>query len=376
MHDTPLRSRPRWLAVTLLSVLAVGGAGCGGGDKPKKKETAATKSKSSDASTGTSTGASSDATPGGVGGSDPSPAGTGQIPAKLLATITAIENGDAPARTKAIRALLDARDQIAAAKSTPAESKLAAVLSDAISDRHWEARSLACIALLELQGRDAAVFAGRLLKDEDENVRTMIANELGRLGKDYADELVEALDDESADLREVVLDHLTQMGAKNAAPRVVALLRKTDSERVQAQALAFLLKTGSPTGIGAVVDLIDDLSNPQAVSRAVAYVGKHGTDKQVKEDVVRFIPDDHILVRKAAVEAVVKRKCRTGDAIASLINLLGHEDQEVRTLGHEALGTLTGQKFGFDPANDAEANADSMKKWRVWLRENESKLRG
>jgi len=243
-----------------------------------------------------------------------------------------------------------------------------------LTDKSPDVRGLAGIALLKLKGKEGSPLIRPLLKDTSEEVRASVLNELGKLGKEYTDELMNGLRDPSPDIQEIVLDHLSRQKSKRADGLAVQIYGNTDSERLRAQILSYLLKIKSPKGTATVAAHIEDLEYATALTLAVKYLGEFGNSLHAKQ-CINFLNDREIGVRKEAVRIMALRKIKTLDSISCLIHLLKDEEFEVRKAALKSLKALTNQAFDYDPMEEDEKKLEAaVQKWETWLEKNAKKL--
>ncbi|MBN2492789.1 MAG: HEAT repeat domain-containing protein [Planctomycetes bacterium] len=289
---------------------------------------------------------------------------------KVAKYIQALETGGVEARKEALV-------RLAALADTPLEKAAQAALRpirECLRHTAGAVRANAALALLKLEGTEAIPSIQPLLKDESEEVRLTVLNELGKLGSQFSSDLMAGLDDPSPDIQEIVLDQLARQGWKRADGSVVKLFERTDAPRVRAQALAFLLAVKSDLGVAAVLQVLEDLDDASTLTLAVRYLGQYGKPAQMKK-LVPFLMDREVTVRREVVGIVAAREVKTLDSVAGLIRLLEDEAEEVRQAAHDALKKLTSQDFGFDPNEwDEEKVRPALEKWEKWLTENRAKL--
>jgi HEAT repeat protein len=287
--------------------------------------------------------------------------------AKVHKMIRTVEKGGAEARKEALINLATLKD--------PALIRLAVrPIRECLKHENSAVRANAALALLKLQGKEATAWIRPLLRDDSIDVRATVLNELGKLGKEYSDELMAGLEDPSPEIQEIVLDQLARQGHKPAAPLAVQLFKKTESPRLRAQVLDFLLRVKSDLGTGAVLDHLEDFDNATTLTLAVKYLGEYGKPAQVKK-LVPFLNDRETGVRREVAGILAAHGIKTLDAVAGLIHLLEDDAQEVRKAACDALHKLTNQDFGFDPNEwSPEKVKGSIEKWQKWLQENTGKL--
>lgn len=332
-------------------------SGCGGSEPPRKKESSPRlKTDRSEAA--------------------PSPA-------RLDEEAEPKEEGDpAVARLNKLLALLDsasstkrksALNQLAAMKDKDLAKPALKPIRKCIQDENPQVRALAALALLKLEGKEASYSIRPLLKDDSLDVRATVLNELGKLGKDFNDELMAGLDDKSPEIQEIVLDHLSRQNVKRADALAVKLFERTEVERLRAQVLDYLIRIKSDKGTAAVEKLMDDLDGV-TLTLAVRYIGEYGKAAQVSK-LVDYLHDRQVDVRKEAAKTMAARKIKTRDAIWGLIRLLRDNQTGVRVAAHEALKKLTNQDFKFDPKEMDEKKVEpALKKWEAWMSNNEKKF--
>jgi len=345
---------PLLLAALMLGALSA----CGGSDRPTKKESrprpnAAAAKRAADAAAAPD---EDDATN--------EPASPEALVAEQIETL---EMGRTSQKKAALVKLTAQKDRELAATAIPA-------IQECLSDDSADVRGLAGIAILKIKGSEGAHLIRPLLRDSKLEVRASVYNELGKLGKEYDDELMRGLEDKSSEIQEIALDFLSRQNNKRAAPRAIGLYERTESESLRAQILTYLLRINSDKGTSTVLLKLDDLEGPSALTLAVRYLGKYGDDVQAR-GLVRFLDDMEVPVRIEATRVVEARKIRTLDSIAALVNLLGDDSEPVRVAAHKALKKLTNQDFGFDPTEfDAKKSKPAVEKWEKWLESNGDKF--
>ncbi len=157
------------------------------------------------------------------------------------------------------------------------------------------------------------------------------------------DALVEALasDDETRQLE--ALHHAADDPDPHLAPHVLALLRRTRSDRALEHAVQVLPLLRDP----AAVDVLRDLAQTR----------------------------DDPFVRVEIATAILR--CRSPDGIPVLIDLLaaGEVPVAVRAAALDVLVQYTGKTFGYDPDRGADANAAALAHWRAYWTEHGGHLR-
>ena len=301
-----------------------------------------------------------------------------------IAESTARPEEDTPAtRVAKLTALLDSQEsekrklalnQLAGFPDKELARTAWKAIQGCLDDENPEVRALAGLATLKIRGKDGTGFVRPLLKDPDMEVRATVLNELGKLGKEYSDELIHGLQDPSPEIQEVVLDHLSKQKNQSAATQAVILFKKTESVKVRAQALSYLLAVKSDKGTAVVHEALEDIFDGPTLMLAVRYLGQYGKPVVVKS-LVSFLNDRDAGVRREAARVMVERNIKTRDSIANLVYLLKDDAESVRHEAHEALKKLTSQDFKFDPRElDAEKARPALEKWEKWMDQNLSKF--
>jgi len=331
--------------------------GCGGSEKPRKKESAP-KLKTDRPTAGPSADRPEE---------EAKPNGKEDSPeARLNKLIALLDSASATKRKGAL-------NQLAAMKDKDLAKPALKPIRKCIQDANPQVRALAGLALLKLEGKEASYAIRPLLKDDSAEVRATVLNELGKLGKDFNDELMAGLDDKSPEIQEIVLDHLSRQNVKRADALAVKLFERTEVERLRAQVLAYLIRIKSDKGTAAVEKLMDDLDGV-TLTLAVRYLGEYGKEAQVAK-LADYLQDRVVGVRKEAAKIMAARKIKTRDAIWGLIRLLRDNQTDVRAAAHEALKKLTNQDFKFDPKEMDEKKVEpALEKWEAWMGKNEKKF--
>ena len=268
----------------------------------------------------------------------------------------------------------EALNRLMTLKDEDLDAPVFKAIRERLTDRSPDVRGLAGIALLKLKGKEGSPLIHPLLKDPSEEVRACVLDELGKLGKEFSDELMNGLKDPSPAIQEIVLDHLSRQKNRRADGLAVQIYGETENERLRAQILSYLIKIKSPKGAAAVAAHIEDLEYPTALTLAVRYLGEFGNSLQARQ-CIDFLNDREIGVRKEAVRIMALRKIKTLDSISCLIHLLKDEEFEVRKAALKSLKALTNQAFDFDPMEEDEKKLEAgLKKWETWLEKNAKKL--
>lgn len=356
------RLRTMLLPLLAAALVLAAVAACGGSDRPTKKESrprpdaSAAKRAAAARASAAEDEARDDA--------EDEPASP---EAQVAQQIQTLETGRVSAKKAALVKLTALGDRELAATAVPA-------IRECLNDDNADVRGLAGIAILKIKGTEGAHMVRPLLRDSKLEVRASVYNELGKLGKDYDDELMNGLDDDSPEIQEIALDFLSRQKNKRAAQHAIALYQRTESESLRAQILTYLLRIESDKGVSTVLLTLDDLEGPSALTLAVRYLGKYGDNVQALK-LVRFLDDLEVPVRIEATRVVEARKIRTLDSIAALVHLLGDNSGQVRAAAHQTLKKLTNQDFGFDPTEfDAEKVKPAIQKWEKWLEKNGEKF--
>ncbi len=351
-----------WLSIGCLAC-TVSLIGCGG-DAPRTSE----KETSSDSTTERSTRPATEDPPAETDDS-PSAASTDgdALNEDVRALLVTVRDGNAAARRTALTKLGTSGD---AAR----DQRVYDAINERITDGDAEVRAAAGLAMLALRGTKGVPWARPLLRDESEDVRIVMIDEIGKLGPTFADELTDALDGDVPDIQEIVFERLAAMKSKRGIARAVTLYGETESEGVRYQIARYLLACDTDAGCAAVADAVDYLRGSSAIVAALRYLGAKGKAKHLDE-IGRFLRNDHDAVKIETAALVTKRKFKDADTVANLIKLLASDNAAVRRAGHDALRALTNQSFGYDPAEpDADKRAPAAAKWRAWFLDNEDKL--
>jgi HEAT repeat protein len=141
---------------------------------------------------------------------------------------------------------------IALAKIGRARGSLRAVIA-ALDDREAEVRESALSALQQFWRVDKEDIPDleTALKSKRPEVRTFAVTTLGDLGPDAVPALIEALDDTEPEVRKLAVVALDKIGAKDAVPRLAALLDK-DNDQDSRHAIVLALGRRGPDAAAAV----------------------------------------------------------------------------------------------------------------------------
>jgi hypothetical protein len=122
-----------------------------------------------------------------------------------------------------------------------------------------------------------------------------------------------------------------------------------------------------PAAAAAWASLIPDLSNPDEALRltAVLELGETG-DPAVSEFIMPLLKDTDSFVRMVSVQALGDLGYKP--AVPHLIDSLSDDRWTVREAARDALRTITGKNFGFDPTVREAEMKKKIDQWRSWWR--------
>ena len=214
------------------------------------------------------------------------------------------------------------------------------LLIEAIKDQSWEVRSQAAGALVQLGAERAVEPLVDLLKDQDRSVRFQAAGELGQLGAERAVEpLVDLLKDQDRSVRSQAAGALGQLGAERAVEPLLDLL-KDQVRYVRSQAAGALGQLGAERAVEPLVDLLKDQSS-SVRSQAAGALGQLGAERAV-EPLVDLLKDQSSSVRSQAAGALGQLGAER--AVEPLVDLLKDQSSSVRSQAAGALGQLGAER--------------------------------
>eukprot|EP00811_Abedinium_folium_P020338 NODE_2931_length_2119_cov_12.254016.p1 GENE.NODE_2931_length_2119_cov_12.254016~~NODE_2931_length_2119_cov_12.254016.p1 ORF type:complete len:555 (-),score=164.39 NODE_2931_length_2119_cov_12.254016:314-1978(-) len=202
---------------------------------------------------------------------------------------------------------------------------VAALLQDERDDRSWAPMQAGAVTLpvdaAARKPRCAALFA------------------LGRLGaKEYAEDVVELLDDADWEVRHAAVAHLKLLGCAAATPHLLVMARalRDDAQHVRAEACTALAELGAIEYIEEVVDRFTDASaNVRATAvRALATFGEDAAT-EFAEDVFSLLNDRVLNVRIKAIDTLVD--LRVYACVGVVAQLLAHSEEQLRIAALQAL---------------------------------------
>ncbi|QDV07639.1 HEAT repeat protein [Planctomycetes bacterium Poly30] len=113
--------------------------------------------------------------------------------------------------------------------------------------------------------------------------------------------------------------------------------------------------------------LLPDLANPDEAQRLTAVLELAETgDPAVAEYILPMLTDSDSFVRMVSVQGLGDLGYKP--AVPHLIDRLGDERWTVREAARDALRTLTGKNFGFDPTARELEMKKRIEQWRAWWR--------
>jgi len=181
--------------------------------------------------------------------------------------------------------------------------------------------------------------------------------------------------------REQRLDELSHRLAQSedAQRALVSRLeeyQKAESARAEADALAKALpEKAAPPAAPAWDALLPNLrdANPSTRWEAVDELGR-SKDPAVIPHVTPLLKDSDLFVRMCA--ARVLADLGTLQGVPALIDALEDSEPTVRESAWNALRTLTGKDFKFDPQGNEADRAKKVKSWREWWKKEGEGLLG
>ncbi|MCK6481435.1 MAG: HEAT repeat domain-containing protein [Planctomycetes bacterium] len=117
------------------------------------------------------------------------------------------------------------------------------------------------------------------------------------------------------------------------------------------------------TSVPLLIEALEGHSNPDVRARCAHSLG-YSQDGRAVEPLARALSDPNDGVRYTA--AYNLGLFRDGRGLPVLIEALRTGDPMNRRLGNQALKSLTGQDFGFDPVAEPEARAAAADRWEKW----------
>jgi HEAT repeat protein len=237
----------------------------------------------------------------------------------------------------------DDRDKRAAAASRLAEiedrTAIPALLRR-LRDEDWRVREEAARALGKMKAAAAVVGLlecirmGRPGPFGGGNGNSTFTDAIKEIGPLAVPVLVDALSDEDARMRLVIIDLLGAIAEPDAVPALAGALRDPEW-RVRWQAADALGKMGNTAAVPDLVEMLTDGNKDVRISAAYA-LGRIGHDSAV-EGLVKLLHDREWRVRWGAAEALWE----IGEpAVPALIEVLRQEDEYVRRAAIRALAQI------------------------------------
>ncbi len=186
---------------------------------------------------------------------------------------------------------------------------------------------------------------------------------------------VESRDSEVASLQKVVQFHGDSLVEMRERIREAGATAASQSAGmgvagVDPGALAGAAGAGAAAGpaiAAAWAGLIPDLTNPDEALRltAVLELGETG-DPAVADFIMPLLKDTDSFVRMVSVQALGDLGYKP--AVPNLIDSLSDDRWTVREAARDALRTITGKNFGFDPTVREAEMKKKIDQWRSWWR--------
>jgi HEAT repeat protein len=158
--------------------------------------------------------------------------------------------------------------------------------------------------------------------------------------KESAGDIIAALSDNSQRVRLSAVNALTEMGAKEAIPQIVPLLRNREENRS--------IRFRSAVALG-------ELNAIQAA-----------------DDLILALKDDLENIRWGA--AMAFKKIKAPKAISALVDAITDKSQKVSAEAIRALYFQTGKKLTTDFLRKDAERQKAQKKWRTWWQQNKDKF--
>jgi len=190
---------------------------------------------------------------------------------------------------------------------------------------------------------------GKLLSNEDSDVRKRAAWAVGRMGSDAKNlipQLLQLFRDENSDVRKAAAWAVGQMEseAKDLIPQLLQLFRDEDS-RLSSTAAIAVGNLGSEVKelISQLQQLFRDENSDVREAAAIA-VGDMGSEaKELIPQLLQLLRDEDSDVREAAAEAVGDMGSEAKELIPQLLQLLKDENWIVRDEAADAVGEMVSE---------------------------------
>ncbi|MGO9121159.1 MAG: HEAT repeat domain-containing protein [Desulfomonilaceae bacterium] len=199
----------------------------------------------------------------------------------------------------------------------------------------WQENSVLKIWLLLItQSQGAVQHLIEALEDEDANIRALATNALGNIESEATiQRLIRMCWDKDADVRRVAAHALGKIGTDEAIQTLMKALEDEDAG-VRCAAAFGLGWTDSEAAIQPLIDALEDKDEDVRIAASRA-LGRMGADEAIEPLIKAFAGKDEDL-RYAAAFAL--GKIGTDAAIRPLIKALVHEDADVRRAAAFGLG--------------------------------------
>ena len=215
-----------------------------------------------------------------------------------------------------------------------------ALLIAALSDGDRDVRRRVPLALVRL-GATALDPLVNALSDDSSDIRDQAARALGQLGDRRAvDPLLKALSGDDSRVRNRAAEALGYLGDKRAVDPLIKIL-SDDELCVDPSAVEALGRLGDKRAVDPLMALRFRAGN-SSVQRALAEALGQLGDKRAVDKLIRWAFDDSPSVREAAANAL--RQLGDKQAVNAFIKALGHNRSSVRRPAAEALGRLGDKK--------------------------------
>lgn len=196
--------------------------------------------------------------------------------------------------------------------------------------------ALEAASLLPNSAGEKMLFAG--MAHREAWVRSTAARLLRNLSLEAAlPVLVDALSDDSPDVRKEALKSLIAFRDPATAEALLSGLQETDSS-LRTDAGSALLEIGGPSVVALLVNFISQPSAayPEEVATLLGELG----DASAAPALIPFLLDERIHVRRACIAALTKLTQPGSPAVTALIGLLSDTSGEIVEAAADALGTI------------------------------------
>ncbi len=183
-----------------------------------------------------------------------------------------------------------------------------------------------------IEDRDTTEALIGVLHDDDASVRVQATQALGRIGDDRAVEpLIRLLNDPDRNVARHAANALTGIGVPAILPLTQALANREQDEIVRWRSAYTLGMIGTPQALGALIQMLNDQSQPSYVRQgAVAGLSNFGGN-QVVDTLIETLADSDGTVRANAARALGKYALYNKEPldkrpVESLIRMLTEDD--------------------------------------------------